>query len=315
MVISGDVEGGHNLPVAWGRQSGNECVLDGSHAVPAPESCSPQGRPSGSCIQAGTQHENSSGRADPSENVRANPLGRIVPLQVILPRLMWFPDLDKSIGNSFSTGIDNLAINADLGSASLSDDGFTQFHRRRILAVKRAEKTRLCATRKLAIRQETESESGLNRILGLRGANTGSYGFDMPCLASQSLDPCLPVAHKRPRLHTGKHRDYGQCAKPALLPGGPQSSCSRCRTRFASVRLPARAYALARLVRSNGLLSTLVAFSASLIYWQHQSNSPMGCRSERSTQCGIRLGHLQIHQKITGGCDQATMVQNIGSGC
>src|SRR5215470_233617 len=66
-------------------------------------------------------------------------LGRIVSLQVIVSGLVRLPDLDERIGNSFSGGIDDLAINADLGSAALCNDGLAQFHRRSILAIKRAE--------------------------------------------------------------------------------------------------------------------------------------------------------------------------------
>lgn len=63
-----------------------------------------------------------------------------------------------------------------------------------------------------------------NRTLGLREANTGSYGFDMPCLASQMPDHSLPVARKRQRLHRDKHKEYVRCAKPVLYLDDPKSS-------------------------------------------------------------------------------------------
>src|SRR5262249_45962451 len=73
-------------------------------------------------------------------------LRRIVSLQVIVPRLVRLPDLDEGIGNSLSAGIDHLAINAHLRSIALGNDGFAQFHQRRLLTIKRAQKTRLCTT-------------------------------------------------------------------------------------------------------------------------------------------------------------------------
>src|SRR5215472_1379398 len=73
-------------------------------------------------------------------------LGRVVSLQVIVPGLVWLPDLNERIGNSFSAGVDDFAINADPGSAALFDDGLTQLHHGRILAIEGAEKTRFCTT-------------------------------------------------------------------------------------------------------------------------------------------------------------------------
>src|SRR5262249_26230971 len=91
-------------------------------------------------------------------------LGRIVSLQIVVPRLVRLPDLDQRIGNSLSVGIDDFAIYANLGSTTLCNDGLAQFHHRRMLAVKRAEKTRLCTTLRGApvvqgIHQRAETQS------------------------------------------------------------------------------------------------------------------------------------------------------------
>ena len=62
-----------------------------------------------------------------------------------------------------------------------------------------------------------------SQTVDLRGANTGSFGFDTLYPTNQVLDPARPVVRKRQRLHRGKHTDYERCAKPALYPGAPKS--------------------------------------------------------------------------------------------
>src|SRR5580765_1293570 len=65
--------------------------------------------------------------------------------------------------------------------------------------------------------------SGLSRIWGPVGANTGSFGFDMPYPTNQSRDRDPPVARTRQRPHRDRHKDYGRCAKPALYPDAPKA--------------------------------------------------------------------------------------------
>src|SRR5512133_3388331 len=62
-----------------------------------------------------------------------------------------------------------------------------------------------------------------SRIWGPGGSNTGSFGFDKPCPATQMPDVCPRVAHKRRRLHRDKHKDYERRAKPAQHPAVPTS--------------------------------------------------------------------------------------------
>ena len=62
-----------------------------------------------------------------------------------------------------------------------------------------------------------------SRIWGPVRPNTGSFGSDKPCPATQMSDPCPRVAHRRRRLHRDKRKDYWGCAKPVPHPDVPKS--------------------------------------------------------------------------------------------